>query len=164
MIEASTSPVSSRESRPVSQSWSAVLAIAVGGGIAGVLDLTQALILFGVHVPLGIAAGLLGLNAARQGGTGTYILGILLHFFIASSFAAAYYLASRRLRFLVEHPLVCGMVYGMIVELVMDLAILPLSALHAVGPYELRQLLLGIGVHMVTVGLPIAYSVRRFGR
>ncbi len=142
---------------------SAWLAIAVGGGIAGVLDLTQALILFGMHVPFGIAAGLLGAEAARHGSAGTYVLGILLHFFIACSFAAAYYVVSRKLAFLVEHPLVCGLVYGLIVELVMDLAVLPLSALHAAGPYELHDLLLGIGVHMVTVGLPIAYSVRRFG-
>lgn len=143
---------------------SGLLAIAVAGGIAGVLDLTQALILFGVRVPFGIAAGLLGAEAAQHGGPVTYILGILLHFFIASCFAAAYYLASRRLTFLVEHPLVCGMVYGVIVELVMDLVVLPLSALHATGPYELHDLLLGIGVHMITVGLPIAYSVNRFGR
>jgi hypothetical protein len=37
----------------------ALLAIAVGGGIAGALDLTQACILFGWHIPLVIAAGLL---------------------------------------------------------------------------------------------------------
>jgi hypothetical protein len=163
MIEASTPQVPGRDSSRISGRKSALLAIGVGGGIAGALDLTQALILFSVHVPLGIAAGLLGPDAAQHGGAGTYALGILLHFFIASSFAAAYYLASRRLTFLVEHPLVCGMVYGVIVELVMDLAVLPLSALHAAGPYTQNQLLLGIGVHMVTVGLPIAYSVRRFG-
>jgi hypothetical protein len=39
---------------------SALLAIAVGGGIAGVLDLTQACILFGWRIPLVIAGGLLG--------------------------------------------------------------------------------------------------------
>jgi hypothetical protein len=38
----------------------AVLAIAVGGLIAGLLDLGQAVILFGTKIPLAIAAGLLG--------------------------------------------------------------------------------------------------------
>lgn len=164
MIEASAPSVPDREPGETSRKRSALLAIAIGGGIAGVLDLSQALILFGVRVPFGIAAGLLGAGAVRNGDSGTYALGVLLHFFIACSFAAAYYIASRRLTFLLDHPLVCGMIYGIIVELVMDLAVLPLSALHAAGPYELRDLLLGIGVHMVTVGLPIAYSVRRFGR
>jgi hypothetical protein len=37
----------------------ALLAIAVGGLIAGTLDLTQACILFGWKIPLAIAAGLL---------------------------------------------------------------------------------------------------------
>ena len=164
MLEASTPELLGRESGQESRKRTALLAIGLAGGIAGVLDLTQALILFSARVPFSIAAGLLGPETAVHGGAGTYILGVLLHFFIALCFAAAYYLVSRRLTFLVEHPLVCGMVYGIIVELVMDLAVLPLSALHAAGPYELHDLLLGIGVHMVTVGLPIAYGVRRFGR
>jgi hypothetical protein len=139
------------------------LAIAVGGGIAGTLDLLQACILFGWRIPLVIAAGLLG-RSAFQGGAGTYVLGVLLHFFIACSAAAIYYGASRKLRFLVEHPLVCGLFFGAAVEDVMSFVVLPLSALHARGPYRLHDLLLGLGVHMVVVGLPISYSVRRFGK
>jgi hypothetical protein len=138
------------------------LAIAVGGGIAGTLDLLQACILFGWRIPLVIAAGLLG-RSAFQGGAGTYVLGVLLHFFIACSAAAIYYGASRKLRFLVEHPLVCGLFFGAAVEDVMSFVVLPLSALHARGPYRLHDLLLGLGVHMVVVGLPISYCVRRFG-
>jgi len=142
---------------------SALRASAAGGLIAGILDLTQALTLFGRKVPLVIAAGLLG-QSALQGGTATYILGILLHFFIACSATAIYYAASRRLTFLLEHPLVCGLFFGMAVELVMSYIVLPLSALHSPGPYELHDVLLGLGVHMIVVGLPISYSVRRFGR
>jgi hypothetical protein len=94
----------------------------------------------------------------------TYALGVLLHFFIAFSVTAIYYGASRKLRFLVEHPLVCGLFYGMAVESVMNLIVLPLSALHARGPYELKDLLLGYVVHMVVIGLPIAFSIRRFAK
>ena len=142
---------------------SALLAIAVGGGIAGALDLTQACVLFGWDIPLAIAAGLLG-PAAFQGGVGTYVLGVLLHFFIACSAAAVYYGASRKLVFLKEHPLVCGLFFGAAVEEVMRLIVLPLSALHAKGPYKLNDLILGLLVHMVVVGLPISFSVRRFAK
>jgi len=135
----------------------------VGGLIAGVLDLTQACILFGWKIPLSIAAGLLG-RQAFHGGAGTYVLGVLLHFFIAFSAAAVYYAASRRLSFLTEHALVCGLFYGAAVEEVMTLVVLPLSALHASGPYELHDLILGLFVHMVVVGLPISFSVRRFAK
>jgi hypothetical protein len=141
----------------------ALLAIAVGGGIAGTLDLLQACILFGWDIPLVIAAGLLG-RQAFHGGAGTYVLGVFLHFFIACSAAAVYYAASRRLRFMTEHPLVCGLFFGGAVQEVMNLIVLPLSALHARGPYQLHDLILGLLVHMVVVGLPISFSVRRFGK
>jgi hypothetical protein len=141
----------------------ALLAIAVGGLTAGALDLAQAMTLFGARIPLVIAAGLLG-RGALHGGPGTYVLGILLHFFIACSAAAVYYGASRPLGFLKEHPLVFGLAFGAGVELVMNLVVLPLSALHARGPYKLQDLILGLVVHMVVVGLPISFSVWRFAR
>jgi len=137
--------------------------IAVGGFIAGTLDLTQAFILFGRRVPLVIAAGLLG-KQAFHGGASTYVLGVLLHFFIATSVAAIYYAASRKLTFLTEHPLVCGLFYGMAVELVMSYIVLPLSALQSTGPYSLHDVLLGLVVHMIVIGLPVAYSIRRFAK
>jgi hypothetical protein len=140
---------------------SGLLAIAVGGLVAGTLDLTQACILFGWDIPLSIAGGLLG-SKAQHGGAGTYVLGVLLHYFIACSAATIYYSASRTLSFLKEHPLVCGLFFGAAVEEVMNLVVLPLSALHARGPYELHDLIQGLLVHMVVVGLPISYSVRRW--
>jgi hypothetical protein len=141
----------------------ALLAIAVGGGVAGTLDLLQACIPFGWDIPLVIAGGLLG-RTAFHGGAGTYVLGVLLHFFIACSAATVYYAASRRLVFLREHPLVCGLFFGAAVQEVMNLVVLPLSALRSRGPYELHDLILGLLVHMVVVGLPISFSVRRFAR
>ena len=138
-------------------------AILAGGLLAGTLDLTQALVLFGRRVPLVISAGLLG-RQALHGGAGTYALGVLLHFFIACSAAAIYYAASRKWLFLREHPVVCGLFYGMAVELVMSYVVLPLSALQSRGPYELKDVLLGLVVHMVVVGLPISLSIRRFAR
>jgi hypothetical protein len=81
-----------------SRKSNALLAIGVGGGIAGTIDLLQACILFGWDIPLAIAGGLLG-KQAFEGGAGTYVLGVLLHFSIAFSAAAIYYVASRRLAF-----------------------------------------------------------------
>jgi hypothetical protein len=147
------------QSRP----GNALLAIGVGGLVAGAIDLTQACILFGVKIPLAIAAGLLG-PEAFNGGNGTYALGVLLHFFIALSAASIYYAVSRRLRFLTEYPLVCGLFFGSWVELVMSLIVLPLSRLHAVGPYTHHDLVLGLVVHMIVIGLPISFSVRHFAK
>jgi hypothetical protein len=140
-----------------------LLGIALGGLLAGTLDLAQACILFGWHIPLVIAGGLLG-PKALHGGLATYVLGVCLHYFIACSAAGIYYAASRRLECLTEHPLVCGLFFGAAVEVVMNLVVLPLSALQARGPYELHDLILGLLVHMVVVGLPISFSVRRFAK
>ena len=58
----------------------------------------------------------------------------------------------------------CGLFFGVAVQEVMNLVVLPLSALHARGPYQLHGLIQGLLVHMVVVGLPISFSVRRFGK
>ena len=135
--------------------------ILAGGAIAGTLDLTSAFITFGPQNPKIIAAGLIGMGAVR-GGAWTWILGVVLHFFIAFSAGTIYCLASRRLQFLKEHFLVCGMFYGIAVFLVMNLIVLPLCAFHYVGPYQLRGLLQGLIVHMLIIGLPIAYCAHKF--
>jgi hypothetical protein len=140
----------------------AVPAILVGGLAAGALDLIAAFILYGWNVPHSIASGLIGSEAARSGGVPTWILGVVLHFFIACVAAAVYWAASRRLTFLREYAFVCGLFFGIAVYLVMQLIVLPLSALHATGPYTYRGLVQGLLIHMFIVGLPISYSVKLF--
>jgi len=134
--------------------------ILAGGTIAGTLDLIAAFITFGRNVPRSIAAGLLG-TGAIHGGVATWILGMILHFFIAFAAATIYCLASRRLEFLKDHYVVCGMFYGIAVFLVMNLVVLPICAFHFMGPYQLRGLLQGLIVHMLIIGLPIAYCLRK---
>jgi hypothetical protein len=134
--------------------------ILVGGALAGTFDMISAFITFGFGVPRAIAGGLLG-RGAFQGGAGTWILGFVLHYFIAFSAATVYCLSSRRLGFLKDHWLVCGLFYGIAVFLVMNLVVLPLCALHATGPYQLRGLIQGLVVHMLIIGLPISLSLNR---
>lgn len=134
--------------------------ILVGGAIAGTFDITAAFITFGMNSPKAIAGGLIG-RQAFQGGAAVWMLGLFLHFFIAFSAATIYCMASRRLEFLKEHFLVCGIFYGIAIFLVMNLVVLPLCALHAAGPYQLRGLLQALIVHMFLIGLPISYSLRK---
>jgi len=138
-----------------------VLAIAVGAFVGGTVDILIACIQEGWDIPLYIAAGLLG-RGAIQGGARMWVLGVLLHFFIACSWATVYYLASRKLPFLTEYPLICGLNFGAWVELFMNLVVLPLSGLHGTDPLTPGALLEGLALKMVVIGLPIAYSVRYF--
>jgi len=48
------------------------------------------------------------------------------------------------------------------VEDFMRFVFLPLSAFHSHGPYKYNDLVLGLVVHMIVVGLPISYSVRKW--
>jgi hypothetical protein len=144
-------------------SRNALLAIGVGGFIAATLDLLQACILFGHDIILVITYGLVG-PKALQGGAANYTLGVLLHVLISFIFATIYYAASRKLRFMAEHPLLCGLYFGATVHLVMMLIVLPLSALHQMDPISIRGMIEGLLMHMVVFGLPISYSVRRFAR
>jgi hypothetical protein len=130
-----------------------------GGFTAGALDLTCAFIPFGLGVPCAIAGGLLG-REAFYGGISTFVLGVKLHCFVALSAATVDYVASRRLRYLKDHALVCGLFYGIAINFVMNLIVLPLSALHHRGPDQLRALI----VHMIMIGLPICLSVRWFSK
>jgi hypothetical protein len=161
MTEAAVIGQGVSESRSTARS--AVLAIGVGGLVAAALDLLQACVLFGHEIILVIAEGLVG-DAGAQGGVFYYGLGVVLHVFIALCFAAFYYAVSRKLTFMTEYPLVCGLCYGAGVQLVMMLIVLPLCAFHQRDPIPVKGMLEGLAIHMVVVGLPIAYAVRRFAR
>ncbi|MBS1802654.1 MAG: hypothetical protein JST28_04775 [Acidobacteria bacterium] len=139
------------------------LPILVGGFIAGLLDMTSAYITFGRMMPLGIAGGLIG-AAARHPSAAHYILGLAIHYLIAFSAATAYCLAGKKLPFLREHFFVCGLVFGIVFFLFMNLVILPLSAYHAMGPYTYRGLVQGLLAHMFLIGLPISTSLRMLSK
>jgi len=98
--------------------------ILYGGLVVGILDLLFAFTFYGLILGVpslrifqSVAAGLLGRTAAIEGGVRTFLLGILLHFVVATCIATVYYLASRMLPVLIRHPVVSGLIYGMIAYL-----------------------------------------------
>jgi hypothetical protein len=142
--------------------------VLIAGLIAGVLDITAAFVVYGRlgATPAGIlrsvARGLIGARAA-SGGLATAALGLALHFVIACGAAAVYYAASRRWSGLNRRPVVSGLAYGVVVWLVMNYVVVPLSAIGR-WPTLTPLAAIIIGVHMVCVGLPIALVVSRGAR
>jgi uncharacterized membrane protein YagU involved in acid resistance len=143
-------------------------AILLGGLIAGVLDISAAFLLSAPrHIPppvilRGIASGLLG-KSAFQGGVGIAILGAFLHFVIAFGAAAVYVTASRWLPILTRQSVLCGLLYGIVVYLVMNEIVLPLSAFPFRGGHpSAASILISVAVLMLVVGLPISLSARRY--
>ncbi len=72
---------------------------------------------------------------------------------------ATYFLASRRLPSLTRHPLLLGPLYGVLVWVVMNYVVIPLSAV-SMPPLTVARLLNGLGIHALGVGLPSAWWAR----
>ena len=140
--------------------------VGVGGMIVGALDLAYAILAYSpghpILIPQTIASGILGVNAF-SGGIPTAALGVVLHLVIALGAAAVYYLASRKLTFLVRRAVLGGLTYGALVYLFMHTIVLPLSAVpkaHMALIYQVSEFV----EHWFCVGLPIALSVRHYSR
>jgi hypothetical protein len=144
--------------------------ILYGGLVVGILDGLFALIFYGLILgvkPLrifqSVAAGLLG-KASYDGGMSTFLLGILLHFVVATCIAAVYYVVSLKLPVLIRHAVICGLIYGLIAYLGMNYVIVPLSAIGSRPSPPMRAFLPAFIAHAILVGLPIALLARRFGK
>ena len=144
--------------------------ILCGGLIAGTLDLTAACVISWFRAGVGpvqvmqsIASGLLG-SESFTGGAKTAVLGVALHFLIATVATGVFYFASRTLRFLVERAITAGLLYGVAVYLFMNFVVLPLSAVPRRAAPPLSGRIIGLFVIMFCVGLPIAAIVRWFSR
>jgi hypothetical protein len=135
---------------------------------AGTLDISAAIALRGlisgvaaIRVLQSVASGLLGRDAFG-GGTKTAVLGLVLHFAIMVVIVTLFYFASRSLTALTTHWLWSGLAYGVVVYLVMSFVVVPLSAFPAKLVPSVAALVEGLIVHMVCVGLPIAFIISRF--
>lgn len=141
-------------------------AILLGGLTVGALDGLDAIIFFGLRgvsaerIFRGIAAGLVGREAALAGGWGTLLLGLALHFSIATAIVTVMVLAARRFPALVARPFLAGPLYGIAAWLVMNLVVMPLSATGR-GPFVLVPVINGLLIHMLGVGTPAVLFARR---
>ena len=140
-----------------------------GGLIAGTLDICAAFLtawLRGGRNPFQllrfVASGLLGPTSA-QGGVKTAMLGLALHFLIATIWTVVFYLASRKWLYLVERPVMFGLLYGIFVYLFMNFVVLPLSQVPSL-PRTAVGTTIGLLTIMFCIGLPIALIVSRFSR
>lgn len=144
----------------------AVPAIFVGGVIVGLIDFLYAVVVYSPRHPVliaqGIASGALGPKSYSEGAYSA-LLGVFFHFLIALGAATVYFVSSRRLRFLIDHPVASGIAYGALVFLFMHLVVLPLSAFPK-GEFHPVYVAFEFVEHWFGVGLPIALSVRHYSR
>jgi hypothetical protein len=82
-----------------------------------------------------------------------------LHFVIATGVVVTYFLASRRIHALTEHPWALGAIYGVAVFGVMNFVVIPLSAV-SLRPRSFLAMMPGILIHIFGVGIPAALAAR----
>ena len=140
----------------------------IAGLICGILDGLAAIIItlsFGGTIARmfqGIAFGVLG-KPAYQDGASSIALGIALHFTISFGAAIVYFIATRYLPILISQALLCGVLYGVIVHLVMQYAVIPMSKIGP-RPYAAKSFFAVLAAHVIVVGPSIALTIRRFAR
>ena len=140
-----------------------------GGLIAGTLDLTAACVyswvrgnVSPVRVFQFIASGLVGPDSFT-GGAKTALLGVALHFLIATVATTIFYFASRNWLLLLERPILAGLLYGVAVYAFMNFVVLPASQVQQ-RPQPMSARIINLIIIMFCIGLPIAVIVRRFAR
>jgi hypothetical protein len=151
-------------------------AILSGWLLCGVLDIAAACVQAWIQagrapadVLRGVASALWG-RAAMSGGARMAAIGLSMHFTVALTATLVFYTLSRRITFLRTAPLwIVGPFYGVIVFCAMNYGTLPaLSWVRSLylntsptwpGSMSWPQL----AIHMVFVGTPIAWGVRRAG-
>jgi len=135
---------------------------------AGCLDLLGAIIVYSLimqrvtatRLLQGIARGALG-NSAYEGGIATALAGVGFHFIIAFCFTLFYFAIFPYIPFLKRHRIVSGLLYGIFVWCVMNLAVLPLLNIANV-PTKWDSIIRGAVILMFCIGLPISLIVSRY--
>lgn len=162
---ASLSPASDIR-RATSLAWPMIL---YGGLAIAATDLVYCLLYWSPQglPPLtllqGIAAGALG-RAAFDGGVATALLGAGFQWLIGCCFVLAYAAGASALTQLRVHPRRYGIVYGMLLYLLMNGVVVPLSAAPQPDHPQLAWMLLNIPMFALFGVIGARFAMRALGR
>jgi hypothetical protein len=153
------------KSEPAMQttSRSTLSAILLGGLIAGAIDIGAASLISGRslgYIMQVIAGGLLA-KATFEGGAGTMLLGFVLQELMGILIAAVYVvLMKASLPVLTRRWVMSGLGYGVVIFLVMNYVVLPLSAWKSVPHFTAFKFAANMAA-MLVFGLIVAFFARR---
>jgi len=142
-------------------------AILFTGLLAGLLDAAGAVIVYlirGGRTPGRIfnfiASGVFG-PAAMTGGTPMAVAGFGFHMMIAMGWTILFFLAARQFDVLRRHAIPAAVGYGILVWILMNKVVLPLSRVQMAATTTWNSIIVGAVVLVVCIGLPISLGARR---
>ena len=96
------------------------------------------------------------------------LLGLLIHFFIAISFAFLFFFLVKQIPSLVKYSLLIGIIYGIFAWGCMRFIILPYLSRHKLKPIEgteaIKNAAIAAAIIVVCVGIPVAVLAKRYVR
>jgi hypothetical protein len=165
VIVSALNPTPGSKPYPAARTLPVSRAILYATLVVGTLDAADGVVVRGlqgqnpIQVLQYIASSLLGARSF-SGGLASAGLGLVVHFAIALVVATIYILASRRVAVLRTQWVLLGLLYGAAVWAVMNLVVLPLTAV-APSPITTAALVNGIIGHALFVGLPSAFFAKK---
>ncbi|HEY6503775.1 MAG TPA: hypothetical protein VIZ28_07375 [Chitinophagaceae bacterium] len=134
-------------------SWTALL--------AGTLDIAAAIIKYYIEKGKGpapifkfIASGVFG-KEAFSGGRLMIVWGVVFHFMIAFIFTVVLFLIYPLVIKWIKNKFVTGILYGLLVWVIMNQAVLPLSHTPKF-PFDITQAIIAALILISMIGLPVA--------
>jgi hypothetical protein len=135
--------------------------------LAGTLDISAAIIYYPlvsavkvITILQFIASGVLG-NRAFLGGPETALFGLAVHYLIALIWTLVFFVGFRRPPRSTVSLVFIGMAYGVLVWVVMNVIVLPLSNVQQ-RPIHLGPAIIAALMLMFCIGLPIAIIVGKY--
>jgi len=108
-----------------------------------------------------IASGVMG-SSAFDGGPAIALLGLLLHYIIASLFTIFFFIMYRHTSFMQKHRIVSSLLYGLFIWSVMNFIVLPMSRVPVRAPFELSKVLKSVIILGLVIGLPLSFLASRY--
>jgi hypothetical protein len=153
--------ISHRSVSRYSGPWKTIISAAL---LAGTLDALGAIIVYQANPARMfkfIASGAFGAGAAFSGGASMIVWGISFHYLITFFWTILFFVTYPAIPVLSKHRLVAAVAYGILVWIMMNKVVIPLSAITP-GPSDLRSALVGTAILIVAVGLPLAILTHRY--
>jgi hypothetical protein len=138
-----------------------IRAIAVGGLVAGTIDIAAASVINWVNPVVilhAIAGGILG-AASFHSGTSSAVLGLILQWVMSLLIAAVFVIGIQWLPALQRRWVTAGLIYGVVIFAVMNYVVVPLSAVGHVFHFTPVKFLENM-LAMWVFGIIIAYTAR----
>jgi hypothetical protein len=136
------------------------------GLVAGTLDITENIVFnaFRGITPWRIfqfiASGLFGTHSFQMGWMSVG-LGVAAHYAIALAWSAIFFIAATKFMVLIRRAILSGLLYGVVVYVVMNFIVLPLSAVPTrPAAATLVSRINAVLALMFCIGLPVALLVR----